>query len=136
MKYQIFDFDGIGYSKLFVHRDWRVAVLNYIDELEIDNISYVEAHQETDEVFVLLSGSATLFFAETNNNKITRFSKLILEKHKVYNIPAGIYHTHTISPDCKLLIIEQENTDWSNSPKIYLDDESRKLLKETYEGLL
>ena len=136
MKYQIFDYDGIGYSKLFVHRDWRIAVLNYIDELEITKSPYVEAHQETDEVFVLLSGSATLFFAEINDNQITGFSKVELEKHKIYNVPAGIYHTHTISPDCKLLIIEQENTDWHNSPKIYLDDQARKLLINTYEEIL
>lgn len=134
MKYQVFDYDGVGYQKLFVHNNWRVAILNYIEELEVDQIPYVEAHLETDEVFVLLEGDATLFFADVENGFITGFSKIKLEKHKIYNIPKGVYHTHTISPNCKLLIVEEENTDWHNSPKIYLDDASRKKLREIYEA--
>ncbi len=134
-KYEIFEFDGIGYKKLFHHQDWRIAILNYIDELEIDKISYIEAHENTDEVFVLLNGSCTLFFPSVENNLITSFEALKLEPFKVYKVNSGIFHTHLLSKDAKLLIIEEEDTSEDNSPKIYLDDASRELLKNSISEL-
>lgn len=132
--YDIYEFNGIGYEKLFHHRDWRVAVLNYIEELEIEELKYMEAHHLTDEVFVLLEGSCHLFFAEVDKDEIKSISALELKKHKVYKIPAGIYHTHTLSHDAKLLIIEEENTSDDNSPRIYLNDQAKNMIKQAYEA--
>lgn len=133
MKYEVFSYDGIGYQKLMVYKDWRIAILNYIDELEIENLSYVEAHHETDEAFILLKGEATLIFADVENSKITGFTKLNLEPNKVYNIKKNIYHTHTLSKDCQLLIVEEENTSDFNSHRIYFNDHTKKELKEIFK---
>ncbi len=130
--YDIYDFDGQGYKKLFHHQNWRVSILNYIEELEPDKISFVESHLHTDEAFVLLEGSCTMFFATIENQQISALSALKLEKYKVYNIHMGTFHTHTLSKDAKLLIIEEESTCESNSPKIHLNDEQKSLLNEVY----
>ncbi len=130
--YEVYDFTGQGYKKLFHHQNWRISILNYIEELELDQIKYVESHQHTDEAFVLLEGSCTLFFAETMDQKILSFSAVNLEKNKVYNIHTGIFHTHTLTKDAKLLIIEEESTCDSNSPRIMLDNEQRLSLKQLY----
>ena len=132
--FEVFEFSGIGYKKLFHHQNWRVSMLNYIDELEIDCIQYVESHQFTDEAFVLLEGSCTIFFAEVNDNQIISFDAISLEKSKVYNICKNVFHTHTLSKDAKLLIIEEENTCDENSPRIMLNTESKQLLKDVYKG--
>ncbi len=131
--YEIHQFNEIGYQKLFSYNTWRVAILNYIDELEIDRIQYVEAHSLTDEAFVLLSGHCQLFFAEVKDNDVTHMEVISLEPHLVYRIPKGIFHTHTLSQDAKLLIIEEENTAETNSPRVYLDEAGKKLLKKTYK---
>lgn len=123
--YDVFEFDGQGYKKLFNHQNWRVSILNYIEELELDQISYVESHQFTDEAFVLLEGSCTIFFADTDDMKIKSITAINLEKNKVYKINSGIFHTHTLSKDAKLLIIEEDNTCETNSPKILLDEKER-----------
>lgn len=130
--YDAYDFDGQGYKKLFHHQNWRVSILNYIEELELDQIAYVESHQDTDEVFVLLEGSCMIFFAETEDYKIKSFSALKMEKSKVYNIHTDIFHTHTLSKDAKLLIIEEEDTSDSNSPRILLNSKQREILKQLY----
>ncbi len=130
--YDIYDFDGKGYKKLFNHQNWRVSILNYIEELELDKISYVESHLHTDEAFVLLEGSCTMFFAKIENQQILELSALKLEKYKVYNIHIGTFHTHTLSKDAKLLIVEEESTCESNSPKISLNVEQKLLLKQLY----
>jgi cupin superfamily acireductone dioxygenase involved in methionine salvage len=130
---ETYEFNGIGYQKLFHHENWRVAMLNYISELEPEHIEYVECHQKTDEVFVLLSGSFNLFLIEENNQIISKILSVPLETGKVYKIPAGIYHTHTLSPDAKLLIIEEEDTSYENSPRIYLTDAEKTLLLNKYK---
>ncbi|MCF7930525.1 MAG: hypothetical protein K9L02_03330 [Acholeplasmataceae bacterium] len=130
--YDVYQFDGPGYQKLFHHQNWRISILNYIEELELDQISYVESHEYTDEAFILLDGSCMMFFAEVKDQKIVSFSALNLEKNKVYNIHTGTFHTHTLSLDAKLLIIEEENTCDSNSPRIPLNHEHRFMLKKLY----
>lgn len=127
MNYEILKFEGTGYKELMRYNSWKVAVLNYIDELEIENLSYVEAHLETDEIFVLLKGEATLIFYDPI---VKKFSYLKLEPYKVYNVKLGIFHTHVISKDCSLLIVEESNTSETNSKRIYLTDEDRLKIKE------
>ncbi len=131
--YEIHAFDEIGYHKLFSYNTWRVAILNYIEELEVERLLYVEAHSLTDEAFVLLSGHCQLFFADVNEDKVTHVEVISLEPHLVYRIPKGIYHTHTLSTDAKLLIIEEENTSNENSPRVYLDDAGKKLLVKAFK---
>lgn len=130
--YEIHQFNEEGYRKLFSFESWRVAILNYIDELEIDQIQYVEAHSLTDEAFVLLEGDAVLYFAEVEGTEILRFHSIHLEPQKIYRIPQGIFHTHTLSHDAKLLIIEEENTSYENSPRIYLNEHTKLMLKQRY----
>ncbi len=133
--YETYDYRGIGYQKLFHHQSWRIAILNYIDELEIDQINYVEAHTLTEEAFVLLEGECTLFFAEVVNQMIVKFEAIQMEKNVVYKIPQGIYHTHTLNKKAHVLIIEEENTAYENSPRIWLVDQTKKLLIQCHEEL-
>lgn len=133
MKYvECYEYEAEGYRKLFHHRNWRVAILNYIGELEVDRIGYVESHSLTDEVFVLLHGTAHLFFAGAQEGRITEMVCLPLEEGKVYKVPAGVFHSHTLSKDAKLLVVEEENTGWENSPRIYLSDSDRAGLLRAY----
>lgn len=118
--YEIYQYDEIGYQKLFAYQSWRIAILNYIEELDKEHISYFQAHLETDEAFVLLEGAATLFYLDQDEVK-----PIHLEKHKVYNMKKGVYHSHVLSKTCKLLIIEEENTHDDNSPKVFLTDKQK-----------
>jgi hypothetical protein len=134
--YEIYEFGDSGYAKLFHHQSWRVAMLNYIEELEIDHINYVEAHLLTDEAFVLLSGECVMVFAHLANQKITSFESIKLEPHKVYKVPNHTYHTHILSKNSKLLVIEEENTCALNSPRIYLSEIEKQMLRKTYLGAI
>ncbi len=46
------------------YKDWRVAILNYCDELKTECINQMQRHDETDEVFVLLKGEFVLFIGD------------------------------------------------------------------------
>ncbi|MDX9691647.1 MAG: hypothetical protein RBT45_04265 [Acholeplasmataceae bacterium] len=125
--YNVYDFNGIGYQKLFHYDAWRIAILNYIDELKIENINYVECHHDTDEVFVLLEGHCRLYFY----NHEEGFTYVDMDKHQTYVIPKDVYHTHVLDTNAKLLIVENENTCDENSTRIYLTEDMRKNLLNT-----
>lgn len=129
MHYEMFCNDDIGYRSLMHYNDWRVAILNYIDDCSIDEVRYFEAHLKTDEVFVLLDGEVTLFFADIDENQIINYSTVKLQKEKIYNVKKGVYHTQIMSKDAKLLIVEDKDTGDDNSVKHYIKKEERDYMR-------
>jgi hypothetical protein len=128
---EVSEYDATGYAPVVDFQTWRVAMLNYIDELEPDKIDNLQCHNETDEVFVLLKGHCILFCAEVDqNNNIIDIASWNMELNKTYNIKRGVYHTHTLSEDAKVLIIENRDTTDDNSPKIIVNDLVRQRLIE------
>lgn len=125
---EVIAYNEPGYQKLLSYKSWKVAMLNYTDELCIENIAYFEAHDETDEVFVLLEGNMILYYLIDD-----RVHLLPLEKNKIYNVKKGIYHTHVLSQDAKVLIVEEDNTSYDNSKRIYVDDDLRHQLDMLWE---
>jgi len=127
---EVHEYNEVGYSSVVDFKTWRVAMLNYIDELEVENIDNFQCHQESDEVFILLQGQCLLFCAEVDkNNKISDISSYNLELNKIYNVKRGTYHTHTLTKNAKVIIVENQDTDDSNSPKIMLDKSITEKLK-------
>ncbi len=127
---EILEYHEIGYAPVLNDRGFRVAVLNYHPELLMENISNFQKHMETDEVFVLLQGDCTLFLAE--DETISTIHGIKMEPLKIYNVKKGTYHTHTLSRDGKVLIVEADDTCDENSPKVMVDDTIRKHLFEAY----
>ncbi len=127
----VLQYEEIGYSPILHHRDFRVAILNYHPELLVENISNFQQHSRTDEAFVLLQGECTLFLAE--DERIETVHGIKMEPLKLYNVKQGTYHTHTLSEDAKVLIVEADDTCDDNSPMIIVDDVIRKRIREAYE---
>lgn len=122
---EIKQFEEAGYSPVVDYGAWRVAILNYIDELLPEQIDNVQQHKETDEVFVLLSGECILFTANVDGMTVTDICACPMEPGKLYNVPKGVYHTHTLTPDAKVLIVENVDTTLANSPKARLSQANR-----------
>ena len=117
----ILEYTQEGYAGVLTYDKWKVAMLNYIDELEPQHINNFQAHLKTDEAFILLQGQCILFTGEKHNDTIITIEAHNMEPHKVYNVKKGVYHTHTLSNDAKVLIVENANTGDKNSPKIKIN---------------
>lgn len=115
------DFSGEGYQPLVDFETWRVAVLRYIDELLPEKIENVECHLETDEVFILVEGKCILFLADVQDGQIIKVHAVDMVPKKLYTIKQGVYHTHTLSRDAHVIIVENQDTGASNSKKMLLD---------------
>ncbi|MBU1398587.1 MAG: hypothetical protein KKH85_06830 [Proteobacteria bacterium] len=112
---EVRDYTKEGYCPVVDYAAWRVAVLNYSNDLLSENITALQRHNETDEVFVLLRGRCILFIGE-GEEKVTDIFAENMQPFKIYNVKKSVWHSHTLSRDAKLLIVENRNTTFDNSP--------------------
>jgi mannose-6-phosphate isomerase-like protein (cupin superfamily) len=109
---EIFEYTGVGYNPTMNYESWRVAIANFGEHFDPDRYDYLEAHQLTDEVFVLLSGEAKLVIGKD-------FSETPLEIGKIYNVKRGVFHALLMERDAKVLIVENQNTGRENTEYYY-----------------
>lgn len=101
---------GEGYSRVVEFESWTAAAINYSKNFDKNYFSSVSRHNETDETFILVDGSATLAVGEAEN-----LVTVDLEKNKFYNVKKGTWHALFASPDANIIVVENSNTGSSNS---------------------
>jgi len=126
-------YGGEGYMPLIDYGAWRVAVLRYADELLPQNIDNMQRHDETDEVFVLLEGRCILFIGE-GRETVSTIHALDMQPLKLYNVKKGCWHTHTLSQDATVLVVENRDTTLGNSPRVPLNPSQTAKLTDLTRG--
>jgi hypothetical protein len=122
---EITAYEGEGFQPCVDYGEWRVAILRYIDHLAPENISYLERHLETDEVFVLLAGRCILLIGDEVEGG-GNIEAVEMVPHKLYNVKQGTYHNHTLSEDAVVLIVENRDTGSHNSDRLPLSGEEQE----------
>jgi ureidoglycolate hydrolase len=111
---EIKEYRGEGYRPLINFGAWRVAILRWIETTQPEKITYMERHTQTDEVFILLQGQATLILGE-NGPMVTGLQRQVMESGKLYNVRQNAWHSVIMSRDATILIVENLDTGESNS---------------------
>ena len=119
------EYTGEGYSPVVDYGAWRGAILNYIDELLPQNLTQMQRHDETDEVFVLLRGRCILFLGDGDEAVTTIYAE-DMKPFRIYNVKKAAWHTHTLSRDAMVLIVENRDTTHDNSPFCDLSQAQRQ----------
>ncbi len=127
---EVSEYGGEGYQPLIDFETWRVAILRWTDELLPENLDRAQRHDETDEVFVLLAGRCILFLLDGDEVYAQD-----LEPLKLYNVKPGVWHTHTLSLDATVLIVENYDTTGDNSPEKPLSKAQRECIVELTHAL-
>ena len=128
MSIDSFEFTGEGMSRVYENSKWTVGIKNYKPANDIANINCIERHNQTDELFVLLSGSCVLVYATQENGKFI-FNALKMEQSKVYSIPQSLWHNTITQSDTKMILIEDSSTGMSNSDVMNLTNDLVEDLK-------
>lgn len=102
----IFDYEGSDFKAVMQSGSWTIGLLKYSERFS--EYKVMERHNKTDEVFVLLEGTATLY---VENDSV------VMEKSKVYNVEKGEWHHIVVSPDATVLIVENSDTSAENTDK-------------------
>jgi hypothetical protein len=106
---ETYRYDGSGYNPFLIREGWQVAQLNYMPEQDLLQITKMDRHLLTAEVFVLLQGTAILI-AATENNSEFEFECVKMKARITYNIPAKLWHNIAMDKDCEVIIIEKDKT--------------------------
>jgi hypothetical protein len=118
-----------GYKPLIDYGNWRVAILNFSADLLPENITALQRHNETDEVFVLLQGRCLLFIGE-GQETITAVHGQEMLPATVYNVKKGVWHSHTLSREAMVLVVENRDTTYDNSPFSPLSADQQATLRQ------
>jgi ureidoglycolate hydrolase len=128
--FEMYSYDHKGFLPLVCFNSWRVAVLNYLDDLHPARIDRMERHLETDEVFVLMRGQGILFLAG-GETEIDEMIVQVMEPGIIYNLKSQCWHAIVLSRDASVLIVENADTSEQNSQYMDLKPEHRQLILET-----
>ena len=129
---EIAAYTGEGYKPLIDFNGWRVAYLRYLDGLFPPKIDKMERHMETDEVFVLIGGQATLLIGG-NEAEIKSLEAVPMQPLTLYNVRKSAWHGVILSRDATILLVENTNTCANNTE--YFDCTPamrRQLLEEAH----
>ena len=119
--------EGEGFKILVQYQSWRTAMLNTSTANRLDSFGYVERHRETDEVFVLLRGTAYLIIGG-DTEKPDSYEVLPMDLCKTYNVRVNVWHGVIMSVDASLYIVENINTGKDNSDHYYLASMEKELI--------
>jgi len=122
---QIREYRGAGYQPLIDFSTWRVAILRWEQAALPQNITFMERHTHTDEVFVLLQGQAQLLLGGSSQ-VVDRMLAQILQQGTLYNVKQGVWHTVLLSQDASILIVENSDTGKDNTEYCPLNAEFKQ----------
>lgn len=108
---KIFENFAEGFKVAAEYGEWKVGILHYSDRFS--RLGEMERHLLTDEVFVLVSGKATLY-TDSEEKK--------MEQGAVYTVPAAVWHHIVVSEEATVIVVENKNTSIENTEKKYFDE--------------
>ena len=91
---------------------WKVAYLGYCERF--GSLTGMERHLQTDEVFVLLEGEATLYTRDEGGV----LHSFAMAERTVYNVKRGVWHHIVASEGATVLIVENANTTKENTERM------------------
>jgi ureidoglycolate hydrolase len=124
---EISEYLGEGYQPLIDFGSWRVAILRWEPGSRPEKIEFMERHTQTDEVFILLEGWATLLIGG-NQEKVDDIQAQVMAGGKLYNVKQDTWHSVLLSRDASILIVENRDTDDSNSEYFQLTSAQKQAI--------
>jgi len=103
---EVFDWGGVGYKPLAFEEHWQIAILNWEPIFAFENAHGIEAHQDTDEAFVLMRGKVMIFVATASGLRCE-----VMVPGKIYNVTRGTFHNLLATRDASCVVVETRDTD-------------------------
>ncbi|MBQ2715121.1 MAG: cupin [Clostridia bacterium] len=99
-----YSFDGEDFLSVLQFESWKIGILRYSERFS--SFSRLERHNLTDEAFILLEGSATLY---------TDTESVEMQKCVVYNIKKGVWHHIVVDENTTVMVVENSSTSSENT---------------------
>lgn len=104
-----------GFDAVFSNPSFKCAFITPSDQYAFGKVRLLKRHNDTDEIFVLLSGSAVLLTKDENAS----YQTTPLQPETAYNVVKGTWHHLALSENAVVFVTEsgsmqKENTDSMN----------------------
>lgn len=119
--------EGVGYSPLKDYGSWRIATLLPAVTNHKETLKVFGKHNTTDEVFVLLRGTAYMVTAG-QEEQVSDIKVMRLEKETLFVVHAGEWHAAILEDNSQLLIVENQDT--SNSCSVEITKQQLEQINE------
>ena len=104
----ILEHSGSDYKPMVTTDRWIVAYITPAPRFTESGMTFIERHMETDEVFILTKGSATLIMGK-------EMRKVPMEEGKMYCVSKGAWHNILVEEGSLVVVIENSDTTEENS---------------------
>jgi ureidoglycolate hydrolase len=118
-----------GFKPVIKIGEYRLAILRYFSGVSSDNITRIERHNRTDEIFILTEGTAWMILLEGGNDNFETHV-FPMRRNIAYNVKAGVWHHVILSEDANIIIFEKADTSKENSEYFKPDPELVKTIQE------
>ena len=109
-----YSYSGEDFKAVLTTEGWKIGLLKY--SKRFSKLCVWERHLKTDEVFVLLHGSATLYIKNSDET----VENIQMENGIVYNVPKCEWHHIVVSEDALVMVVENSDTSKENTEKVEL----------------
>ena len=104
-----FQYTDADFKVVYQNEGWKIGLLRCSERFSA--LTRMERHLCTDEVFVLLSGQATLYVCRENKG----LQEQPLERDTVYAVEQGEWHHLVVSAGATVLVAENGDTSKENT---------------------
>ena len=119
--------NGSGFDTIHTFDTWKVAFITSATQYgDLNDLKIVKRHTQTDEVFVLVKGEATIFTGDGDES----LKRTPMEKEKLYNVKKNTWHHVQVSEDALLVVVENNGTTKENTETKVLTVEEIKEIRE------
>lgn len=114
-----------GFEPIFHTPNFKCAFITLSPQYAFGKVKEMKRHNDSDEVFVLLSGKAVLLTREEGS---TEYTKTPLEYQTAYNVQQGTWHYLAVSEDALVFVTESGTMQRENTESFYLESDNIYLL--------
>ena len=118
---ETFELKKGGFNRIFKSDTWLIASIGHSEMYSEENFDHMKRHLTTDEVFVLIEGSATLYTFEDE-----KMVETPLEKGKMCVVGKGTWHYLCASEDALITVVENKDLLPQDTERIELECLVRK----------
>jgi len=109
-----------GFDVVCKNESFKCAFITLSDQYAYGKITTMKRHNESDEVFVLVKGKATLVTGDVDSRE---YIMTELKKGISYCVPAGTWHYLAVSEDALVFVTENSQVSAENTDAINIENQ-------------
>ena len=109
-----------GFDAVISEQGFKCAYITHSDAYSFGEVMEMKRHNETEEVFVLLSGDAVMLTLEGGV-----FVETPLAKGEATVVAKGTYHYLGVTENASVFVVERDDTGKDNTDVLTLDEPYR-----------